>query len=106
MDEIANWGALLFGFVVGWITYRTLARRSGGTELSDIASVIGAVGGAVVTGLFINEERFSYYSIGLFAGFFIYLIVFWHLNGQQKTSVVMGQDGLSSGTERIGGGGR
>jgi hypothetical protein len=45
-------GAACFGLVVGWITYRTLRRREGAVLLSDIATVIGVVGGGVVTGLF------------------------------------------------------
>jgi uncharacterized membrane protein YeaQ/YmgE (transglycosylase-associated protein family) len=67
-------GALCFGLVVGWVTYRTL-RRSGETvALSNIATVIGAVGGAAVTGLFSSKELFAWYSIGLAVGFFAYLI--------------------------------
>jgi hypothetical protein len=72
---IENIGALCFGLVIGWVTYRTL-RRSGETvALSNIATVIGAVGGAAVTGLFKSQELFAWYSIGLFAGFFLYLIL-------------------------------
>jgi hypothetical protein len=68
-------GSLCFGLVIGWVTYRTL-RRSGETvALSNIATVIGAVGGAAVTGLFDDPEVFATYSIGLFAGFFLYLIL-------------------------------
>ena|SRR5271165_1360696 len=67
-------GALFFGFVVGWVTYRTL-RRSQTAGISDIASVIGAVGGAAVTGLFSKESgAFGTYCIGLAVGFFLYLI--------------------------------
>lgn len=68
-------GALAFGLVVGWITYRTLRRRTDAVALSDIATVIGAVGGAAVTALFDNDDLFGAYSIGLFVGFFGYLIV-------------------------------
>jgi hypothetical protein len=73
--SIPDIGAICFGIIVGWITYRTL-RRSGETvALSNIATVIGAVGGAAVTGLFNSPELFGYYSIGLAAGFFGYLIL-------------------------------
>ncbi|HZT95820.1 MAG TPA: hypothetical protein VFB34_03175 [Chloroflexota bacterium] len=69
-------GAIVFGVVVGWITYRTL-RRSGGANhsasMSDLAAVIGAIGGSVVTGLFKNADLFACYSIGLAGGFFGYL---------------------------------
>ena len=42
---IEGWGALCFGLVIGWVTYRTLRRKEGSNALSDIATVIGAVGG-------------------------------------------------------------
>ncbi|MEI9994285.1 MAG: hypothetical protein WDM91_06810 [Rhizomicrobium sp.] len=67
-------GALCFGVIVGWITYRTLRRQGETVALSNIASVIGAIGGAAVTALF-RPEIFSWYCIGLFAGFFGYLIL-------------------------------
>lgn len=66
-------GAVLFGVVVGWVTYRTL-RREDKAAVSDIASVIGAIGGAAVTGLF-EDDLFGWYSIGLFVGFFAYLVL-------------------------------
>ena len=66
-------GAVLFGVVVGWVTYRTL-RREDKAAVSDIASVIGAVGGGAVTGLF-EEDVFGWYAIGLFVGFFSYVIL-------------------------------
>ena len=67
-------GSLCFGIVIGWITYRTL-RRKDGTGLSDIAGVIGAVGGAAITDLFGPKDTFSSYCVGLAIGFFAYLIV-------------------------------
>jgi uncharacterized membrane protein YeaQ/YmgE (transglycosylase-associated protein family) len=70
-----NWGALCFGLVIGWVTYRTL-RRTKANGLSDIATVIGAVGGAAVTTLFpSSSDLFSAYCIGLAIGFFAYLLV-------------------------------
>jgi uncharacterized membrane protein YeaQ/YmgE (transglycosylase-associated protein family) len=67
-------GALCFGLVVGWVTYRTL-RRSQTNGLSDIATIIGAVGGAAVTSLFpAGGEMFASYCLGLAIGFFAYLI--------------------------------
>lgn len=68
-------GALCFGLVVGWVTYRTLRRTNETVSLSNIASVVGAVGGAAVTGLFKSQLLFSWYCIGLFMGFFLYLIL-------------------------------
>ncbi|HEV8262305.1 MAG TPA: hypothetical protein VGQ19_16330 [Burkholderiales bacterium] len=68
-------GAVCFGFVVGWVTYRTLRRQGETVALSNIASVIGAIGGAAVTGLFNTPQLFGWYSIGLFLGFFLYMIL-------------------------------
>lgn len=68
-------GALCFGIVVGWVTYRTLRRTGETVALSNIATVIGAVGGGAVTALFNTPDLFGWYSIGLFAGFFGYLIL-------------------------------
>jgi hypothetical protein len=68
-------GAFCFGLVIGWITYRTLRRRTEGAALSDIATVIAAVGGAAVTTLFNTGEPFGAYSIGLAVGFFAYFLV-------------------------------
>jgi NhaP-type Na+/H+ or K+/H+ antiporter len=67
-------GALLFGLVIGWVTYRTL-RRATSSGIGDIASVIGSVGGATITGLFSKESGvFGSYCLGLALGFFLYLI--------------------------------
>lgn len=73
MDNFFLAGSACFGVVVGWIAYRSL-RRSATTGVSDIAAVIGAVGGAAVTGLFPHATgEFSAYCVGLFVGFFGYL---------------------------------
>jgi outer membrane lipoprotein SlyB len=65
----------LFGIVVGWITYRTL-RRAQTTAVSDLATVIGALGGASITAIIGNEQGAFYpYCIGLFIGFFAYAII-------------------------------
>ncbi|MEV5411703.1 hypothetical protein AB0K60_23050 [Thermopolyspora sp. NPDC052614] len=83
-------GAVCFGIVVGWIIYRTLARRAEAVALSDIATVLGAIGGAAVVGLFDEAGLFGLYAIGLAVGFFGYLLVFWRLNGAEKTAKIMG----------------
>src|SRR5262249_1358218 len=70
-------GAFGFGLVIGWVTYSTLRRAQRG-GLSDIATVLGAVGGAAVTGLFpTSTGAFGAYCIGLALGFFGYLIFAW-----------------------------
>jgi hypothetical protein len=68
------WGALCFGIIIGWVTYRTLRRQGETVALSNIASVIGAVGGGAVTALFSSPALFGWYSIGLLIGFFGYLV--------------------------------
>jgi uncharacterized membrane protein YeaQ/YmgE (transglycosylase-associated protein family) len=83
-------GAVVFGVVIGWIVYRTLVRRQDAAQLSDIATVIGAVGGGAVVGIFDNPDLFGLYSIGLAAGFFGYLGLFLKLNGKAETAKVMG----------------
>lgn len=82
-------GSICFGIVIGWITYRTL-RRKDGTGLSDIAGVIGAIGGAIILGIFKTQELFASYSVGLFIGFFAYLIVVR----------IIGEDGVGKWMEK------
>lgn len=67
-------GAICFGLVIGWVTYRTLRRQDEQISISNLASVIGAVGGGAVTAL-LPEGHFSWYAIGLAAGFFSYVIL-------------------------------
>ena len=68
-------GAFCFGLVIGYVTYRTL-RRTASKGISDIASVIGALGGAAVLKLFPAEsDSFNGYSKGLAIGFFSYLFI-------------------------------
>lgn len=68
-------GPFWFGLVVGFITYRTLKhRRQSG--ISDIAAVIGALGGAATIRLFPNGSiSFDNYCAGLAWGFFGYLAI-------------------------------
>jgi hypothetical protein len=84
-------GAGLFGVVIGWITYRTLRRREGATQLSDIATVVAAVGGGAVTTLpFSDPDVFAAYSVGLAVGFFAYLIIGLVLFGRTSVKGWMG----------------
>lgn len=59
-------GAVCFGVMIGWVTYRTLRRTGETVAVSNIASVVGAVGGAAVTGMF-KGNLFGWYCIGLAA---------------------------------------
>ena len=67
-------GAVCFGVIMGWVTYRTLRRTGETVAISNIASVAAAVGGAAVTGLF-KGNLFGWYCIGLAVGFFAYLVL-------------------------------
>lgn len=89
---IAGWGALCFGLVIGWITYRTLRHRKEDTALSDIAAVIAAVGGSAVTALFKSELLFGAYCLGLSAGFFLYFIASLLMYGKKQVGLWMGEN--------------
>jgi len=88
--SVATIGAICFGLVVGWITYRTLRRREGVAALSDIATIIGAVGGGAVLALFDDEGLFGAYSIGLAIGFFAYFVVGLFVYGKESAGHWMG----------------
>ena len=81
---ISGLGALCFGLVIGWISYRTLRLTAGTTALSDIATVIAAVGGAAVTALIRSDVLFGLYCIGLALGFFAYLGYGVYIHGKQE----------------------
>ncbi len=81
---ISGLGALLFGLAVGWISYRTLRLTAGTNVLSDVATIIGAVGGAAVITLLKNDVLFGWYGTGLAIGFFGYFAVGLILYGTQE----------------------
>ncbi len=81
---IAALGALVFGLTVGWLAYRTLRLTGGTNVLSDIATIIGAVGGAAVITLLKDEVLLGWYGTGLAIGFFAYLAVGLLLYGMQE----------------------
>ncbi|MEV0618699.1 hypothetical protein AB0I81_35635 [Nonomuraea sp. NPDC050404] len=68
-------GSICFGLVIGWITYGTLRHKRTGPGLSELAAVLGAVGGGLVTALLGQPEVFGGYAIGLAVGFFGYLVL-------------------------------
>jgi MFS family permease len=84
-------GACCFGVTVGYLTYRSLVRTRK-TAVTDIVTVVGAIGGAAVTGLFDPHQgdAFGWYSIGLLAGLAAFFLLFLSLNGRKKTAAVMG----------------
>jgi hypothetical protein len=67
-------GPFCFGLVIGWVTYRTLRRRTGEVAIGDIAAVLAAVGGGAIVAIF-KGAAFDAYCIGLAVGFFAYLVV-------------------------------
>jgi hypothetical protein len=68
-------GTICFGAVIGWFSYYTM-RYSSSHALTDIAVVIGALGGAAVLALFpAGSDLFGAYGIGLAVGFFVYVLI-------------------------------
>ena len=91
-------GAGGLGFVIGWFVYYINRYRHAAVQISDLLTLIGAIGGAAITGLFpAKSDLFGAYGIGLFAGFFLYfttLVILvgvsqnfdadWFLDGRRK----------------------
>jgi hypothetical protein len=69
-------GAGAFGAVVGWYVYYINRWRKDDVQLSDIVTLVGAIGGAAVLALFpAKSDLFGAYGIGLAAGFFVYFFI-------------------------------
>ena len=69
-------GAGAFGAVVGWYVYYINRWRKDDVQLSDIVTLIGAIGGAAVLALFPEKtDLFGAYGIGLASGFFLYFFI-------------------------------
>jgi hypothetical protein len=76
MDAVTLWGAALFGVVIGWYVYYVNRYRRSDVQLTDIVTVVGAIGGAAILRLFnAGTDLFGAYGIGLAAGFFAYFLV-------------------------------
>lgn len=70
------WGAGAFGAVIGWYVYFINRYRKDDVSLSDIVTLIGAIGGAAILSLFDKGTAlFGAYGIGLASGFFLYFLV-------------------------------
>ncbi|MEU2241176.1 hypothetical protein ABZ572_17445 [Streptomyces sp. NPDC018338] len=87
-------GAAVFGVVVGYITYRTLARTTDKAAITDLATVIAAIGGGAITTLYgpADGTMFAWYSIGLAIGMALYLILNLAIRGKERTGPVLGGD--------------
>src|SRR5215207_3193750 len=73
-------GAGAFGAVVGWYVYYINRWRKDDVQLSDIVTLLGAIGGAAVLALFpAKSDLFGAYGIGLAAGFFGYFALLFLL---------------------------
>lgn len=97
---MAIWGAFAFGVVLGWFTYFTNRYRKGEVQFTDLATLLGVIGGGAVTALFGDAKTslFGAYGLGLAVGFFAYfatLIVLvrrskgvftmaWFLDGRRR----------------------
>ena len=75
-------GALCFGVVIGWTTY-FIMRRAQPTALTDLSTIIGALGGAAILNLFdARGPLFAFYAIGLAVGFFAYFFIYLAIVGK------------------------
>jgi len=87
-------GALVFGLVVGFITYRTLVRTTAQAAVSDLGAVVAAIGGGAVTKLYEpSGTSFAWYAIGLALGMLVFFVAFWRMNGKPELAKMMGGDG-------------
>jgi hypothetical protein len=78
-------GAAGFGLIIGWYVYYLNRYRKGDVQLSDLVTVIGAIGGAAVLALFpAGTDLFGAYGIGLAIGFFGYLFFLVILTNMSK----------------------
>jgi hypothetical protein len=91
-------GAGGFGAVIGWYLYYVNRYRKAEIKLDDLVTLVGVLGGGAVLALFpARTDLFGAYGLGLFGGFFAYLIVLvilvacsdnfdfdWFLDGRRK----------------------
>jgi hypothetical protein len=111
-------GAGAFGAVVGWYVYYINRWRKDDVQLSDIVTLVGAIGGAAILALFpAKTDLFGAYGIGLASGFFLYFFILvilvnkapgftaaWFLDGRAPTltdtETTTGGRGMSRRDER------
>lgn len=105
MSSVFSVGAVCFGIVIGYVTYRTLVRTET-SQISDVGAVVAAVGGGAVTGLFDPSvgDGFGYYSIGLLAGLVLFLVlrlVLERPGSDDHRPTVLGPDDSSSAARAV-----
>ena len=97
-SNIQMLGAGGFGAIIGWYLYMINRYRTSEVQLSDIVTLVGAIGGSAILGLFKQgTDLFGAYGIGLATGFFSYYLILivlvivsknfnadWFLDGRRK----------------------
>lgn len=97
-SQLQIFGAIGFGTIIGWLVYYINRYRKSDVQFSDLATVIGILGGGAILALFpAGTDLFGGYGIGLFIGFFSYFTflmlwvrvsknftVDWFLDGRSK----------------------
>jgi hypothetical protein len=69
-------GAGGFGALVGWYIYYLVRHRTDNVTISDLATIVGVIGGGAVLTLFpAKTDLFGAYGVGLFVGFFGYFLL-------------------------------
>lgn len=94
---VVSVGSTCFGVVIGYVTYRTLVRTEK-SAITDIAAVVGAVGGGGVAQLN-DADSFGWYSIDLLIGFATFLALRLALERDPKRPTILGGPG-ESGPQR------
>jgi hypothetical protein len=114
-------GAGGLGCVIGWYVYYINRYRRSDVQVSDLLTLIGAIGGGATTALFpAKTDLFGAYGIGLFIGFFAYFLTLvilvgisrnfdadWFLDGRRKKPEPPYEipDGTAQTVRAMGGGG-
>lgn len=88
-------GSGAFGAIIGWYVYMINRYRKDDVQFSDLATVIGILGGGAILALFpAQTDMFGAYGIGLFVGFFAYLIVLsWQVSKSSNFTIDWFLDG-------------
>ncbi len=95
------WGAGCFGGLIGWLLYAFNRQRRDQPSISDIVTVLAAIGGTAVLALFpARTDLFGAYGIGLAIGFGAYFLILvlmvgfsqnftidWFLDGRRRKPV-------------------
>ena len=81
---IAGLGAVFFGLIIGWISYRVMRLAAGTNVLAAIAIIIAIVGSAAAISLLRSDVLFGWFAIGLVIGFLAYFGIGLWLYGKQE----------------------